>query len=347
MVSSVSVSIVGWLAYARLNVIAHHRRPPPIWTESARAALFAVSSALIGGAQMIVHTKALAEMFDMMAVGQFSLLELLYNWFFWVELSITAVCGIFWAVQMNNSLALYDPLFIIPLLQASYITFGAAASGIYYREFETLAESGLAARHGYAHFTWYLFGGGILLIVGGLLLLAPPSAFNGCCQGIGPPTLPTSTLQRRSSPRIISHEHPIELEEMQLELPELDLSQMTECSPVLGDPLRSDQTGKLRRQRHHRQHSAPLSPEILRRAKSASGMSQQAGFSEMVRGLSRQLNLTSVELVETKRELGRTQERVARLEARMASTEEMTKEMVRESARTSHSDLRIEMSDHI
>eukprot|EP00966_Prymnesium_polylepis_P206134 4776409-Prymnesium_polylepis.1 len=38
---------------------------------------------------------------------------------------------------MNKSLGLYDPLFIIPLLQSSYITFGATASGIFYRGLHT------------------------------------------------------------------------------------------------------------------------------------------------------------------------------------------------------------------
>ena len=80
----------------------------------------------------------LAELFDMMAGGAISFVGLLSEWFFWLELAITAACGIFWAIQMNKSLGLYDPLFIIPLLQSSYIVFATVAGGIYFQACSTL-----------------------------------------------------------------------------------------------------------------------------------------------------------------------------------------------------------------
>jgi len=141
-------------------------------------ALFAVSSALIGGAQMIVHSKALAEVLDMLFRGALPFVDMMSSWFFWVELAITATCGIYWGVQMNAAITLYDPLFVIPLLQASYILFGSIASGIFYREFETLGESGWVPNVAVA---WTAFVSGIVLVVVGILLLAPPEAIRACC----------------------------------------------------------------------------------------------------------------------------------------------------------------------
>jgi len=163
----------GWVAYSKLLKASKSKNPPPI-AEVGLPALYAVSSALIGGAQMIVHSKALAELFDMLFSGIITLVELLSHWFFWLELVITAVCGIFWAVQMNNAITLYDPLFIIPLLQASYITFGAMGSGIFYQEFKTLhlAPAGAA--------TWFFYILGMLMVISGIMLLAPPSAMAAC-----------------------------------------------------------------------------------------------------------------------------------------------------------------------
>ena len=141
VVLTFSASACGWITYWRMRraVAAHHQSPashppPPPGTAVLLPILFALSSALIGGAQMIVHSKTLAELFDLMGGGTVTMWDLLSEWFFYLELTITIVCGVFWAVQMNKSLGLYDPLFIIPLLQSSYITFGATASGIFYQE---------------------------------------------------------------------------------------------------------------------------------------------------------------------------------------------------------------------
>ena len=167
LVASFSAAGVGWLFYFRLRKIPEQHRSPTT-DDVTLPALFAVSSALLGGAQMIVHSKALAELFDMMIGGVISFGGLFSSWFFWLELIITAACGIFWAVQMNNSLGLYDPLFIIPLLQSSYITLGATASGIFFREFEMPHIDGNAGA-----MSWFFFIGGMLMIVVGILLLAP------------------------------------------------------------------------------------------------------------------------------------------------------------------------------
>jgi len=181
-----SMSGVGWLVYDRLQGWTDQvYKPtvgsgePPEWVAAALPPLYAVSSALIGGAFFIVHTKALAELLDMAARGVVSPDELLFDWLFWLELCLVLVMGAFWLRQMNNSIVLYDAVYIIPLLQASYISFGVVASGIFYQEFGTLA-SGLG---GAASLPLFILGN--LTVVVGVMMLAPPSSFDGCCLGCG------------------------------------------------------------------------------------------------------------------------------------------------------------------
>ena len=71
---------------------------------------------------MIVHTKLLAEMIELMAsTGEI----VLAGWFFWVELTCVLVFGVYWLVRLTQCLGMYDPLFIIPLMQTAFIIFGA------------------------------------------------------------------------------------------------------------------------------------------------------------------------------------------------------------------------------
>ena len=346
VVASILASLVGWLLYARIKAHASRCAQPPAWAEPSLAALYALSSALIGGAQMIVHTKALAEMLDMAAAGQLTLGDLLQDPFFWLELSITAVCGIFWAVQMNNSLALYDQLFIIPLLQASYITFGATASGLFYREFETLATTGLAARSGFAYLTWPIFCGGVLLIIIGLMLLAPPTAFDGCCTAasadVAVVTAPSPIIynhtRRDRSPRAFSERSPraspgraswvaqrarsagaIELGEMQIETDELelDLSEFNELSPVMAEGHGDEVGGEGGHAAGH--HNGRRTCLDLRKRFPVHGCSPwpPGGMGEVVVKLNEVLKSTTEQLAQT-------QARVAELESRLASNEQHT-----------------------
>jgi len=172
-----SLSAMGWVVYVRLHALSQatdaatsHRH------EATLAALYALSSALIGGAQMIVHTKAVAELVDMVFAGEYTLGAMLCEPIFWIELAMMTVGGFYWLRQMNNSLASFDPLFIIPLLQASYITFGSAASGIFYQEFDSMGATGHAGDA-----SWGLYALGLFLVIIGLMLLAPPGSFEDCC----------------------------------------------------------------------------------------------------------------------------------------------------------------------
>ena len=143
----------------------------PRYAHYVMPASFAVSSALFGGSQMIVHSKVVAELFELQ-LQMVSPIPLAH-WFFYLEMVLLSGTGIFWMLRMNTSLALFDPLFIIPLLQSSYILFGVISGGIYFEEFAGL-HNGPAGAGG-----WPLFIIGMMSILSGLALIAPPPSEAG------------------------------------------------------------------------------------------------------------------------------------------------------------------------
>lgn len=63
---------------------------------------------------------------------------------------------------MNEALGLYDPLFIIPLLQVNFILFAIISGGIYFKEFSYFKTINVIG-----------FCVGVTLLVGGIFLLSP------------------------------------------------------------------------------------------------------------------------------------------------------------------------------
>lgn len=99
---------------------------------------YTLSSALFGGGQMIVHTKLLAELLELSAAsGDVAFARP----FFWLELLLVIVFGGYWLFRLSQCLAFYDALFIIPLMQTSFIIFGAFAGGTYFQEFDDSARA--------------------------------------------------------------------------------------------------------------------------------------------------------------------------------------------------------------
>ena len=121
--------------------------------------LYSIPSALLGGAQMIVQSKCLAELTELMARGEKLTIA---GWFFWVEALLVSTFGLFWFFRLTQSLGMYEPLFIIPLMQvracATHVlhmyttcttTFGARGGGGYRSR---LALSPLSPLTFFAHF---------------------------------------------------------------------------------------------------------------------------------------------------------------------------------------------------
>lgn len=146
-----------------------HAKGLQVWQfDNVQPILFSYSSAIMGAGQTIVHAKAASELLYDAAARPRVLPRPLEHWLFWIEVLLVAVFGIWWVVRQNQGLIHYDPLLVIPLMQAMYIVFGAISSGIFFREFWALHKGPLGAVGG-----WILFVGGIALVIIGLYFICP------------------------------------------------------------------------------------------------------------------------------------------------------------------------------
>ena len=135
--------------------------------------LYAISSALIG-TQSVVQAKALSELIELWLSGAEAIWS---SGFTYAVLGYFAVTVGFWLYRLNAALGKYDPLFIIPQLQASYIVLATLAGGIYFQEFQSL--------------TWWqllAFAGSIGVLFVGLRMLMPKMGDKSL--GPSPPTQP-------------------------------------------------------------------------------------------------------------------------------------------------------------
>lgn len=84
------------------------------------------------------------------------------HWFtYFVIIAWLCFVGI-WLHRMNEALGLYDPLFIIPLLQSNFIFFAIISGGIYFREFRPFKLG-----------NWLGFWSGVTIMFSGLYLMSP------------------------------------------------------------------------------------------------------------------------------------------------------------------------------
>jgi hypothetical protein len=133
------VAGASWYLYVRQMRLVKQRKAPR--SGYVLPVTFAVTTSLMGGSQacratphnaarcmscaarcrvqMIVHSKAIAELFKLIFSYNGEGVFPMAHWYFWVEFLLLASCGIFWLGAMNHSLGVFDPLFIIPLMQAS------------------------------------------------------------------------------------------------------------------------------------------------------------------------------------------------------------------------------------
>jgi len=129
-----------------------------------------------------VHSKTLAELAELaFAEGQ---TEILTEGFFWISLLLVSGFGIFWFYRLTVCLGMYDPLFIIPLMQACFILFGGVAGGIFFHEFHDVATPGRLLGPG----NWVMYILGFAMVLYGLYLVAPKES--GAEAEALPPTSP-------------------------------------------------------------------------------------------------------------------------------------------------------------
>ena len=119
---------------------------------------YSVWSALFG-TQSVVQAKVLAEL--LAVTGEEDIFK---SWFTYLTIVLWASTASVWLKRLNDALTMFNPLFIIPLLQCSFIFFAIISGGIFFREFEE-----------FELYQWIGFWVGVLIMFGGLGLLTPRS----------------------------------------------------------------------------------------------------------------------------------------------------------------------------
>jgi len=118
---------------------------------------YSMYSASIGTIS-VVAAKVIAELLVLQGKG----IQVFADWFIYFTLIWLITTGGYWLYRLNKALALFDPLFIIPLIQASYIFFAIVSGGIFFEEFANMKPE---------YWPGFLFGTGVMFY--GLYLLAP------------------------------------------------------------------------------------------------------------------------------------------------------------------------------
>jgi len=128
--------------------------------ENIMAVIYAVFSALFGTLS-VVFAKLLAKLLELQGAGG----NVFAHWYTYVTILSWLFLMGFWLYRLNDALSLYNPLFIIPLLQANFIFFAIVSGGIYFQEFNYMIK-----------LNWIGFVFGIFLMFVGIALLVPPKS---------------------------------------------------------------------------------------------------------------------------------------------------------------------------
>ena len=144
-------------AYRKLDSLSKSNNPVN-HSDVIIPCIYAVSSALFG-TQSVVQAKVLAELLAVQGSGDENVFA---SWFTYMTLVIWILTVIVWLKRLNDALKLFNPLFIIPLLQCGFIFFAVVSGGIFFKEFEQFTLS-----------QWLGFWFGIIVMFSGLVLLTP------------------------------------------------------------------------------------------------------------------------------------------------------------------------------
>lgn len=126
-------------------------------SENVMAAVYATFSAL-WGTLSVVFAKLLAQLVEFRADN----VDIFAHWFTYVTILAWLLLMVYWLYRLNYALGLYDPIFIIPLLQANFIFFAIVSGGIYFKEFNYMKT-----------IQWVGFVSGIICMFSGIAYLVP------------------------------------------------------------------------------------------------------------------------------------------------------------------------------
>jgi hypothetical protein len=122
--------------------------------------MYSLSSSMIGSIS-VLQAKCISELLETLGNGCNVFVEGMTYLVIGLFLSTVG----FWLYRLNSALGKYDPLFIIPSIQAGYIFWATLSAGVYFQEFDPLEDWQLA-----------LFGVGFGLMFAGLFVLSNESA---------------------------------------------------------------------------------------------------------------------------------------------------------------------------
>jgi hypothetical protein len=120
--------------------------------------IYSVWSALVG-TQSVVQAKLIAELLVVHTSGDENIFK---SWFTYITIFAWTLTVVVWLKRLNDALKMFDPLFIIPLLQCSFIFLAIVSGGIFFREFDSFNVN-----------QWLGFWFGIIVMFSGLVLLTP------------------------------------------------------------------------------------------------------------------------------------------------------------------------------
>ena len=149
--------VVLHFVYKKLDELKHKGKAIKK-TDIIMPCVYSVWSALFG-TQSVVQAKVLAEL---LAVHSSGAENIFTSWFTYVTILLWIMTVLVWLKRLNDALEKFNPLFIIPLLQCSFIFFAIVSGGIFFKEFNTFDVN-----------QWVGFWFGIMVMFGGLTLLTP------------------------------------------------------------------------------------------------------------------------------------------------------------------------------
>lgn len=147
---------VVWLVYEK----ARKAEKPLPSSETVLPSLYALSSSMIGSIS-VLQAKCISELLESLTAG----INVWTEAMTWIVIVLFLVTVGFWLYRLNSALGLYDPLFIIPAIQAGYIFWATLSAGVYFKDFNCFAAW---------QFACFALGCGIMF--GGLYVLSAASA---------------------------------------------------------------------------------------------------------------------------------------------------------------------------
>ena len=151
----------------------------PKWNSKAITPVTYAGAAAIVGALSVAQAKAIAEIFTLLMPP--CLINIFIEPFFWMVLFLLGSAGGIWLNRSIAALGLYNPNFIIPLLQSNYIAFATISAGVYFQEFSTMSRD---------VWRWPVFAGGLSTMLLGLYGLFRAGQAQEAKKAAEPPSSP-------------------------------------------------------------------------------------------------------------------------------------------------------------